>query len=153
MDQTEKNFFTRAQLIDVIKRKTNLPNICGTLAEIQALATLHDIPICFERRNIREGWCNKPKGMLQILWERGFIIPAKDVRFYSVNGKEVNIDSKEIIAGTSLKQIVDRLPDFKEELTLLQFRAKQQLWANHANHMISTQKERLGLVVWMRAKI
>ena len=63
--------------------------------------------------------------MLQILWERGYINSEKDVRFYSVNGEKINKDSKEIIAGTSLKQIVDRLPDFKEELTLLQFCAKQ----------------------------
>jgi len=45
------------------------------------------------------------------------------VRYYSVNGKKDN--NGNVIEGTSLKRLVSYLPDFKEELTLLQFRAHQ----------------------------
>lgn len=48
----------------------------GNLKEIQALATQLQIPIEFERNKTEEGWRSKPKGMLQILWERGFIDPS-----------------------------------------------------------------------------
>ena len=63
--------------------------------------------------------------MLQILWERGFIDSNKSVRDYSTNGKKSHKDSNKIIPGSSLKELIQNLPDFKEELTLLQFRAQQ----------------------------
>ena len=42
-----------------------------------------------------------------------------------MNGKKSNQDSNEIIPGSSLKQAIQNLPDFKEEVTLLQYRAHQ----------------------------
>ena len=69
----------------------------------------------------------KPKGMLQILYERGFFdpsIPTKEiVRKYSKDLKK-DKDGNEL-PGTSLKELVSNLPDFKNETTLLQFRAEQ----------------------------
>ena len=47
------------------------------------------------------------------------------MRYYTNNGKKVNKDSNQIIPGTSLKDLVNNLPDFQEEQTLLQFRAQQ----------------------------
>ena len=86
-----------------------------------------NLPIKFERRKIIEGWSGKQKGMLQILWERGFIDPMltreEVVRKYSVNGKKD--EDGNMIDGTSLKQMVASLPDFKNEVTLLQYRAGQ----------------------------
>ena len=65
--------------------------------------------------------------MLQIIWERRFINPELNnkevVRNYSVNGKKG--DDGIVIPSTNLKEIISNLPDFKQELTLLQFRAKQ----------------------------
>ena len=65
--------------------------------------------------------------MIQILWEkRGWIDPSKNVRDYSVNGKKVvKKGGDSIIPGSNLKQLINDLPDFREELTLLQFRTKQ----------------------------
>ena len=64
---------------------------------------------------------HKPKGMLQILWERGFInleLSNKEVvRQYSENGKKG--DDGIIIPSTNLRAIISNLPDFKLELTLL----------------------------------
>ena len=66
--------------------------------------------------------------MLQILWERGFLDPTKSVkelmRQYNSDFKK-DRETKESIPGTSLRHIVGNLPDFKQEITLLQFRAKQ----------------------------
>ena len=66
--------------------------------------------------------------MLQILWERGFLDPTKSVkelmRQYNSDFKK-NRETKEPIPGTSLRHIVGNLPDFKQEITLLQFRANQ----------------------------
>ena len=41
--------------------------------------------------------------MLQILWERGWIDPTKDVREYTISGKIINKESKDIVPGLSLK--------------------------------------------------
>ena len=85
------------------------------------------IPIEYEREKIDEGWINKGKGLLQILWERGFIdlsLSSKEImKKYSVSGKKD--DNNNIIEGTSLKDIIMNLPDFKQEKTLLQYWAEE----------------------------
>ena len=69
---------------------------------------------------------NKPKGMLQILWERGFMNPAMQeediVRYYLVNEKKNNDGT--IIDGTGLREATSILLDFEQETTLSQFRAE-----------------------------
>ena len=63
----------------------------------------------------------KPKGMLQILWEREFIDLSKKVRDTTVKSKKTHKDSDKIVPGSSLKALCQNLPDFKVELTVLQF--------------------------------
>ena len=76
---------------------------------------------------MKEGWSNKPKGMLQILYERGFINPTMTkqevLRYYTIVGRKDA--SGNYILGTSPRKIIENLPDFKAEITLLQYRAKQ----------------------------
>jgi hypothetical protein len=73
-----------------------------------------------------EGWTGKPKGMLQILWERGFIDPAiepaKAEGFYSNDGKKDAFGN--LIPGTSLRKMTSSLIDFINEETLLQYHGK-----------------------------
>ena len=123
--EMEEKTYTRSQLIDMIKEKQNVPYVRGNLKEIQRQACILHIPLSYNRPVIVEGWVNKPKGMLQVLWERGFIDVNKGVRFYIVDSRRENKHNKEIIPGTSLKQMVLRLPYFGNEVTLLQFRAIQ----------------------------
>jgi hypothetical protein len=56
----------------------------------------------------------KPKGMLQILWERGFIDPAielvKAEGFYTKDGKHDAFGN--LIPGTSLRKMMRSLIDF-----------------------------------------
>ena len=109
----------------MIKIQTNLSNISGSLKDIQAIAVSHNLPIQYTINKVQEGWMHKPKGMLQILWERGFIDPEKGVSDYAINGKKIRKGDDDIIPGSNLKNLIDNLPDFKEELTLLQYQAKQ----------------------------
>ena len=68
------------------------------------------------------------KGMLQILWERGFIdtsmTGSEAKRYYNVEVRKDRI-TKEEIEGTSLKAMISNLADFRNEDTLLQHRAKE----------------------------
>ncbi len=46
-----------------------------TIKEIQELAISRDIPITVVEDDIIEGWVGKPKGIRQVLWERGLLNP------------------------------------------------------------------------------
>ena len=121
--ENEKKKHTKMQLIKMIDEKTNgLTKAKGSIKDIQSIAQRLNLPIEYERNKVSEGWNNKPKGMLQILWERGFINPEitkqQILKHYSVNGRKNKQDGN-IIAGTSLKELISNLPDFKQEITLL----------------------------------
>jgi hypothetical protein len=49
----------------------------GRKDELQIMCKQKNIPREEELDEVVEGWEGKPKGMLQILWEQGFINPAK----------------------------------------------------------------------------
>ena len=65
--------------------------------------------------------------MLQVLWERRFLDVSMNVKemlkYYTLDGKKTNDGST--IENTSLKEMIKNLPDFVNELTLLQHRAHQ----------------------------
>ena len=116
------NKYSRSFLIDQIKEKTGVQQVRGNLKEVQETATKLNIPIQFTTKKVLEGWLGKPKGMMQILWERGFFDPSKNtndlMRYYSKDLKKDCI-TKEPIPSSSLKEIISNLPDFKSEITLL----------------------------------
>ena len=55
---------------------------------IQTVALARGIPIKEEEPIIEEGWEGKPKGLLQVAWEWGFIDPSVEniKSFYTING-------------------------------------------------------------------
>ena len=58
----------------------------GNLVQVQKLAREQNIPIIKENvPKIKEGWETKPKGLLQVLWERGFI-DASNLKQYTMDG-------------------------------------------------------------------
>ena len=119
---------TRPFLIDKIKEKTRPKQVHGNLEEVQKLASNLNIPTEYTTNKIIEGWHNKPKGMLQKLWERGFLDPLKSNKeLITIYNKDFKIDkaTKEKICGMSLKEMVQTLPDFQNKLTLLQYCAQQ----------------------------
>jgi hypothetical protein len=60
----------------------------GGKDDLQVLCKNKDIPIEEEIDEVIEGWEGKPKGMLQVLWERGFIDPTKKKEDYTIDGKK-----------------------------------------------------------------
>ena len=64
-----------------------------------------------EEDAIAEGWVGKPKGMLQVLWERGHIDETR-IKQYTVNGKK---DAYGVIdLSKSLKNLMATCTDFAE---------------------------------------
>jgi hypothetical protein len=94
----------------------------GRKDELQILCKQNNIPIEEELDEVVEGWEGKPKGMLQILWERGFIDPAKKKEDYTLQGKKDAFGK--VIPETSLKHLMSLLTDFIEEETLLQYHGR-----------------------------
>ena len=66
---------------------------------------------------MKEGWFGKSKGVLQILWERGFIDPNDHAK-YTMKGK---LDDRGILMKqTSLNYMIQQCEDFVNEKSMLQ---------------------------------
>jgi hypothetical protein len=98
----------------------------GNKVAIVELCKQNNVPYKETREKINEGWMGKPKGMLQVLWERGFIDPAIELSkvegFYTNDGKKDAFGN--LIPGTSLRKMMSSLIDFINEETLLQYHGK-----------------------------
>jgi hypothetical protein len=98
----------------------------GNKVAIVELCKQNDVPYRVTTETILEGWSGKPKGMLQILWERGFIDPVieptRAEAFYTNDGKKDAFGN--LIPGTSLRVMMSSLIDFIQEETLLQYHGK-----------------------------
>ncbi|KAL7532560.1 hypothetical protein ACHAWF_008635 [Thalassiosira exigua] len=97
----------------------------GKLSELQALAVRNGISIEKTVAKVQEGWVDKPKGSLQILFERGHIDPSvpNPKEWYTEKGRADQLGI--LIPGSSLRQLMEEQPDFIEEETLLQFNARR----------------------------
>jgi hypothetical protein len=102
-----------------LQRKTN-----HTMKELQDFATTNGIPLHVNNPEVTQGWEGKPKGLLQVLWERGFIDESKPVNCYTVDGRKVPITG-EIDSTYSLRHMIRGCQDFKEEETALEHLAAQ----------------------------
>ena len=83
----------------------------------------NNLPLKKTETIVHEGWHMKPKGALQVLWERGWIDPEKSHTYYTMEGK------KDIFGildeSTSIDSLMAKQPDFLEQETLLQYYAKE----------------------------
>jgi len=89
----------------------------GTAKELVKLAEDNGIATTITCAKIVEGWEGKPKGMLQILWERGWI-DETNLKHYSIKGRHDACGL--LITGSSLKILMSNCEDFEEEESLLQ---------------------------------
>ena len=122
---------TKAELSSELN-KIGITKITGTKKEIQELCESNNIPITSSADVIVEGWVNKPKGAMQILFERGWIDPEQ-LPHYTKDGKdEMNRDQNSNahpephstdITGCSysIKKLMNLQNDFMQEITLLQY--------------------------------
>mmetsp|Transcript_8912 Transcript_8912/g.25093 ORF Transcript_8912/g.25093 Transcript_8912/m.25093 type:complete len:228 (-) Transcript_8912:166-849(-) len=70
------------------------------------------------RRHTNRGWEGEAKGLLQVLWERGWVDPARPKSDYKKHGSKD--DTNAVIPETNLQEIMLNCLDFEEEKTLLQ---------------------------------
>ena len=83
------------------------------------LPTHKQVPI------IQEGWVDKPKGSLQILYERGWIDPNR-IEMYTLDGKVPNNNEKHHhTTELSICSLTKLQSDFLQEVTLLQYHAQK----------------------------
>jgi hypothetical protein len=94
-----------------------------TRKELQTFATRHGINIFEDKQKIIGGWMGQPKGLLQVLWERGLISEAL-LDKYTLDGCKDSI-SGEIDLQYSLRYLLAECKDFKEEETALQYLGSQ----------------------------
>ena len=134
---------TRRQLIDGLN-SAGMINPTGTKKELQEQSTRLGLPTKKQYNVISEGWVNRPKGSLQILYERGWINPEL-IQHYTSDGKKqtdsnqtnCNADKNPESSSSShipvdptgcnysLKAIMKLQYDFANELTLLQFHGNE----------------------------
>jgi hypothetical protein len=94
-----------------------------TRKDLQELAQNNWIEITKQREVINPGWQDKPKGLLQVLWERG-LINSVELDKYTVDRQKIVITGK-VDLQYSLCQILANCRDFKEEETALQHLGRQ----------------------------
>ena len=103
----------------------------GKSEALKQRARAAGIPLAKTFCKVIKGWFRQPKGMLQVAMERGFIDPRKynpcakrrKQQYYTEKGRKDtygNHDEK-----TSLRRIMEAMPDFVSEETLLQYHAKK----------------------------
>ena len=93
----------------------------GTKEQLQKLCKDNNMPIDVIVEDILEGWVGKPKGSLQLLYERGWINP-QCIHSYTKKGPTdiYGMVQEEL----SLSCLLEKQPDFQEQETLLQYHAR-----------------------------
>ena len=91
-------------------------NVRGkTLKEIQEIAALRNLPTVVVEHEIQERWVRKPKGIKQILWERGLLDP--NVTYLAkVKKNDPNHEGK-----LAYSDVLADCTDFLNEKTCLMF--------------------------------
>ncbi|EJK43656.1 hypothetical protein THAOC_37879 [Thalassiosira oceanica] len=107
---------------DELREKLEAKNVDsrGVKKTIQRRCTNSGISIRKRVQKLKTlGWVGKPKGVFQILWERGFIDPMR-INDYTMNGsidKSTGLRDNEL----SLNYLIRQCVDFLHEKTLLQY--------------------------------
>jgi hypothetical protein len=82
-------------------------------ADLLALCGQRNILVTIKECQVKEGWLGKPKGMLQILWERGWIDLTKDVSGrsmrYSKDGKKEDFGEDRKVKDNNLQYVLTYL--------------------------------------------
>jgi hypothetical protein len=90
--------------------------------ELVELCTHHQIAVSKNVEKIKEGWVGKPKGLLQVLWERGLIDTGINVKDYTLTGKKDALGT--VDNSTNLRHLMGMCSDFLNEEGMMQHIAK-----------------------------
>ena len=97
--------------------KGNRVNNLQDLTMLNKIANLNCV-----QKDIVKGWMGKSKGLLQIVWERGFVDLNGGVRIYCTLGFQNNQYGNTIL-GNSLLELICNCINFIKKDTLLQNQA------------------------------
>ena len=131
---------TKAQLAEALKDAGVTVDAGRPVNELRGFAAQHGIALEYKKFHMVEGWQGKAKGLLQVLWERGWIDPTKcskldrsgkafNISFYTLKGRTENADiiTEEPAATepSSLRHLMGQCTDFQQEETALQHLGSQ----------------------------
>jgi hypothetical protein len=94
-----------------------------TKKELIEFANNNGVDLYEDRELVIPGWQGQPKGLMQVLWERGFI-DVSALERYTLDGRK-NPITGEVNLQSSLRHILANCKDFKDEETALQFLGTQ----------------------------
>jgi hypothetical protein len=94
-----------------------------TKKELQDFARMRGIDLSEQKEQIIMGWEGQAKGLLQVLWERGFVSEAS-LEKYTLDGRRDPITGKSDLQFL-LRHLLAECTDFKEEETALQYLGTQ----------------------------
>lgn len=117
--KTKKDLIT-----DLTARGVHLPSKFPNkmrVAVLRDLARRNGIELTKTSRKIRPGWVGKPKGLLQVMWERGFIDEEK-LDKYKLTATD---HDGELIEEYSLRHLMSNCTDFATEKSQLQSIAEE----------------------------
>jgi hypothetical protein len=90
------------------------------LTELQELARANNIDAKIIRTREKKGWQGQSKGLLQVLWERGWIDEGQIEKYTMDIAKDDDGEALEGAENWSLKYLMATCLDFAEEMTALQ---------------------------------
>ena len=130
--EMKKRFVTKDEL-KILLKNSGILNPVGNKKQLQDRCKDLNLPITKEEAKIIEGWVGKPKGALQLLYERGWVNP-RCIGQYTAEGKKngpslsLNCnddDGDRSGCNFSIRSIMKKQDDFRDEITLLQFHAQE----------------------------
>ena len=107
---TSKNYYISEQN----KNSMNLDDI-NKICKTHKISTFHKI------KKVIPGWEGKPKGLLQVLWERGWINKDEHKKYRMCYMD----DSHSCVDKYSLLTLMDNCEDFKNEITQIEHFSKE----------------------------
>jgi hypothetical protein len=120
----------RLQLLnELVREKKVSPRRGYSLKELVEIATANNIAVENEQDKVEPGWVGKPKGIFQVLHERGWIDLNMPRSMYTLTGKRAWKDSNGNMPDEYLQyclcHVINECADFKNEVTAMQELAKE----------------------------
>lgn len=114
---------TKKELIEELKKKKFIVRGHYSKDELRNLASDYGISLTYETDILQSGWVGKAKGMLQVLYERGWIDESK-LHLYSEKGRTNQLDEdgkvREEFKPFVLRTLLSNCRDFKEEKSAME---------------------------------
>ncbi len=160
--EKKKKQKTKKMLVDEIKMTSY--QIRGHLSKekLERIAKLNSIALIHKLSVEKEGWMGKPKGLLQILWEQGFI-DKNSLSSYSYKGRKSQMDEdgklKEDFTKYYLPTLMKRCSNFANDKSAMEHLFLQlSLKAEQTISMLTSPKYHCKVAgegvefVWMMMK-